>query len=183
LLSLTDPKWSELKSTYGNGIRVAELLSLAKGGAPSPTWYDELFQELLHQYTVSEAAYAAIPHLVEIADEREELREQLLMLIGACYAFSQTPEATPITAELEENWRGAARQAIPIMGGVLGRSQPSQSNLRYLFSSLAALNGHYSLAVVLEALDSEIECPHCWDLIDLTRSNLYKPNPPETPEE
>jgi hypothetical protein len=134
---------------------VAELLSLAKSDAPPHTWYDELFQELLHQYTVSEAAYAAIPHLVDIASEREDLREPLLVLIGGCYAFSQTPEAAPIPAELEGEWHDAARQAIPIMGVVLSRSQPSQSILRYLFSSLAAFNGHYALAVALEALDIE----------------------------
>ena len=51
MLSLTNPKWGELKSNYGNGARVAELRWLAKSDAPSHTWYDELFQELLHQYT------------------------------------------------------------------------------------------------------------------------------------
>jgi hypothetical protein len=170
MLSLTSPKWSGLKSNYGNGARVAELLSLAKSDAPPHTWYDELFQELLHQYTVSEAAYAAVPHLVDIASEREDLREPLLVLVGGCYTFSQTPEAAPVPAELEGEWHDAARQAIPIMGAVLGKDQPSQSTLRYLFSSLAALNGHYALAVVLEALDVEVECPNCGALIELSKS-------------
>ena len=113
MLSLTDPKWGELKSNYGDGARVVELLSLAKSDVPSHTWYDELFQELLHQYTVSEAAYAAVPHLVDIASEREDLREPLLVLIGGCYTFSQAPEAAPIPAEFEGEWHDAARQAIP----------------------------------------------------------------------
>ena len=172
MLSLTDPKWGELKSNYGDGARVAELLSLAKSDVPSHTWYDELFQELLHQYTVSEAAYAAVPHLVDIASEREDLREPLLVLVGGCYTFSQTPEAAPIPAEFESEWHDAARQAIPIMGAVLGKDQPSQSTLRYLFSSLAALNDHYDLAIVLEALDVEIECPNCGTFIEPSKSIL-----------
>ena len=177
MLSLSDPKWCELKSNYGDGARVAELLSLAKSNAPSYTWYDELFQELLHQYTLSEAAYAAVPYLLDIAGEREDLQEQLLVLVVACYTFSQAPEAAPIPAELEGEWHGAARQAIPIMGVVLGKSQTSQSTLRYLFSSLAAFNGHYALAVTLEALDVEIECPNCGGFIEPSKSilNMHYP--------
>lgn len=170
MLSLTDPKWGELKSNYGSGARVAELLSLAKSDAPPHAWYDELFQELLHQYTVSETAFAAVPHLVDIASEREDLRESLLVLVGGCYTFSQTPEAAPIPAELEAEWHDAARQAIPIMGAFLGKGQASESTLRHLFSSLAAFNGHYAFAALLEALDIEIECPNCGAFIEPSKS-------------
>lgn len=71
LLSLTDLKWGELQSTYGDGTRVAELLARADSGSPFVLWYDELFQELFHQYAVSEAAYAALPHLAALAQDRK----------------------------------------------------------------------------------------------------------------
>jgi hypothetical protein len=161
VLSLTDPKWSELQSTYGDGTRVAELLSHAASGAHFDRWYDDLFQELCHQYTVSEAAYAALPHLVSLARGNWEARKHLVVLAGSCYAFSQLPDAPPIPAELEEEWHATARDAIPLLTEVLSTGGLSESDLRYLFLSLAAFHGHHSLALALEALDAESECPNC----------------------
>jgi hypothetical protein len=158
---LTDPTWSKLQSTYGTGTRVAELLSLAASGAPFDGWYHELFQELCHQYTVSEAAYAALPHLVTLARDNKEARTQLLVLAGSCYAFSQLPEASPIPADLEVEWDAAARDTIPLLTEVLSTEGLAESDLRYLLFSLAAVQGHHSLALAIESLDAEIECPSC----------------------
>ena len=161
MLSLTDPKWSELQSTYGDGTRVAELLSHAESGVPFDRWYHDLFQELCHQYTVSEAAYAALPHLVALAQPDEAARKHLLVLAGSCYAFSQLPDAPPIPAGLEEEWHAAAREATPLLAVVLSTDQLPEPDLRYLFMSLAAVRGHYSLALAIEALDCESQCPNC----------------------
>jgi hypothetical protein len=70
---LTDPMGSDIPANYTNGARVAQILSRAESGEPSEGWYDELFQELCHQYTVSMASYAAAPHLLRLARERPEL--------------------------------------------------------------------------------------------------------------
>jgi hypothetical protein len=59
-----------MSGNYGIGSSVAQLLSKAESGDPLGAWFDDLFQELLHQYTVSEVAYAAVPHLVQIASKR-----------------------------------------------------------------------------------------------------------------
>ncbi len=166
MLSLTDPQWDGLLSTYGKGARVAELLALAESGLPLDRWYDELFQELCHQSTVSEAAYAALPHLVILAREREEARKHLLVLAGICYACSQLPDAPSIPAGLDQEWHAAARDAVPLLATVLAAGQHSESDLRYLAMSLAAFNGHHSLALAIEALDSEIQCPNCGTVFD-----------------
>jgi len=160
--------WRELQSTYSDGTRVAELLALAQSDIPLDRWYDELFQELCHQYTLSEAAYAALPYLVLLARDREDARKHLLVLAGSCYASSQLPDAPPVPAGLEHEWHTAARDAIPLLAEVLSADQPSESDLRYLAMSLAAFNGHHSLALAIEALDSEIQCPNCGTVFDWT---------------
>ena len=169
MISLSDPQWGELQCTYGDGTRVAELLALAESGNPMDRWYDELFQELCHQYTVSEAAYAALPHLVSIARDRKEVRKHLLVLAGCCYASAHLPDTQPVPAAWEADWHAAARDAMPLLADVLSAAQPSESDLRYLAMSLAAFNGHYSLAFAIEALDTEIQCPNCGAVFDLTR--------------
>lgn len=166
MIELTDPKWSELKGNYGNGTLVAGLIAQAQSGAPIDEWYGDLFQGLCHQETVSQAAYAAAPHLVNIAAAPGAPRLDLLILLGACYANSVSPiptdleekwheparHALPLPAELEEDWCASARQAIPLLAGLLIEPHP-EVELRYLFACMAAFHGYQWLAKKLETLD------------------------------
>jgi len=166
VIELTDLKWNELGGNYGNGAHVAELITKAMSGAPIDEWYEELFQGLCHQETVSQAAYAAAPHLVKIAASPGAPRKDLLILLGACYANSESPipteleedwhapakKATQLSTEIEEDWRASARQAIPLLAELLAEPQP-ELDLRYLFSCLAAFHGYQWLAKKLETLD------------------------------
>ena len=154
MIELTDPKWSELKGNYGNGTLVAGLLAQAQAGAPIDEWYEDLFQGLCHQETVSEAAYAAAPHLVKIAASPVAPRKDLLILLGACYSNSDSH----IPTELAEEWHASARKAIPLLAEILAEPQP-ELELRYLFASLAAFHGYQWLAKKLETLDVDTD----WD--------------------
>ena len=166
MIQLTDPKWSELKGNYGNGNVVAELIAQAQAGAPIDEWYEDLFQGLCHQETVSQAAYAAAPHLVKIAAVPGAPRMDLLILLGACYANSDSPspidlveewhessrEAIPLPTEFEEEWLASAREAIPLLAELLAEPHP-EVELRYLFACMAAFHGYQWLAKKLETLD------------------------------
>jgi hypothetical protein len=165
MLEVMDPRWSQLGSNYTNGEHVAQLIGQAQAGAPFDDWYDDLFQELCHQYTVSEAAYAALPHLVRQAKSRPDCAKELLILAGACYGYSQATQMTPIPPDLEAEWNQATRQAIPLLGNLLAQPQASEVELRYLLSSLAAMNGCPALANAIDGLDCDIECPNCGTIV------------------
>lgn len=154
MLSLTDPRWLHFQANYTDGGRVANLLAQAESGEPLDNWCDELFQELCHQYTVSEAAYPAGPHLVRLAKENMELRKPLLVLLGACHTFSEPLKTHPIPTEFVPEWHSSSREALPLIASLLAQPQPSESDLRYLLSSLAAISGYPSLASAIEGLDS-----------------------------
>lgn len=47
--------------------------------------------------------------------------------------------------------------SIPLIAGLLAQPQQSESDLRYLLSSLAAVSGYPSLASAIEALDASLE--------------------------
>jgi hypothetical protein len=153
MLVLTDPRWRQFRANYTDGGRVANLLAQAESGEPLDRWYDDLCLELCHQYTVSAAAYPAAPHLVRLAVLREELRKPLLVLLGVCHAFAEPADPGPVPAAIEDAWYVAAREAIPLIAGLLSDPQPSESGLRYLLSSLAAVNGYPSLGAAIEGLD------------------------------
>jgi hypothetical protein len=70
MLSLDDPRWTQLKGGY----RVLYdprpmLLQLEAGTDTEQAWHD-LWNELHHQGDVGEASYAAVPHLVRIHRQR-----------------------------------------------------------------------------------------------------------------
>lgn len=166
MIELTDPTWSGLKGNYGNGAEIAALIAKAQAGAPVDEWYEDLSQGLCHQETVSEAAYAAAPHLVKIAASPEAPRLDLLILLGACYAHTDFPiltnseeewhaptrRAFSLPAEIEVEWISSARESIPLLIELLAEPLP-ELELRYLFSCLAAFHGYQWLAKKLETLD------------------------------
>jgi len=153
MLSLSDPVWQQYQANYTDGARVAGLLSRAEAGEPPDRWYHDLFQELCHQSTVSEAAYPAAPHLVRLADSRPELRKHLLVLLGCCHAFSEPGMRQSLLPEVVRDWRDSAADAIPLIAGLLAEPQTSESDLRYLLCAMAAFQGFPGLGAAIEALD------------------------------
>jgi hypothetical protein len=64
MLALTDRRWQQLHGGYR--IPFDASVPLAQLEAGKPVW-DQLWEELHHQGDVGEASYAAVPHLVRIA--------------------------------------------------------------------------------------------------------------------
>jgi hypothetical protein len=153
MLSLSDPSWRQFQANYTDGGHVAILLRRAESGEPLDSWYEDLFQELCHQYTVSEAAFPAAPHLLRQASAHPELRLHLLVLLGSCHAFVEPARFGAIPAEAAQEWRASAAEAIPLIAALLARPQPDEEELRYLLCSLAAVQGYPGLASAIEALD------------------------------
>jgi hypothetical protein len=58
-------------------------------------------------------------------------------------------------ADIGEEWRASAGAAMPLVADLLAQPQPTESDLRYLLSALAALGGYPSLASAIEGLDYE----------------------------
>lgn len=66
MLPLTDKRWQQLQGGYRAPFDASVPLAQLEAG--EPVW-DKLWQELHHQGDVGEASYAAVPHLVRIAQE------------------------------------------------------------------------------------------------------------------
>ena len=153
MLSLSDPTWRRYKANYTDGAGVASLLWRAERGEPLANWYDDLFQELCHQYTVSEAAYPAAPHLVRLANAHPDLRLDLLILVGSCYTSAEPARFAAIPVEVSQEWRSSAESAVTLIAAMLTEPQTDETELRYLLSSLAAVKGYPGLAMAIERLD------------------------------
>lgn len=92
MLALTDPLWSKLDHAYGLGDineTVAELVA---------DWDEDVAAELFwgslcHQSTLYGATYAAIPHLLAIAepDDAGPQRKEIAIFLGAVALNAQQP--------------------------------------------------------------------------------------------
>jgi hypothetical protein len=70
MLSLEDPRWTQLAAGYRLPFDPRPLLArLETESDPGPVWR-ELWDELHHQGDVGEASYAAVPHIVRIYRHR-----------------------------------------------------------------------------------------------------------------
>jgi len=154
LLQLDDPQWAQYKGNYTSGANVAKLISDLRIGSPTGDRYEEIFQELLHQYTLSEVAYASVPHLVEIAENNLYPRKEIMVLVGGCYAHSTDPGAPEIPPLLVESWMDAQTRSLPIILNVLEEQQLDGNDIRYLLSSLAAIKGQNEMSIAIEALET-----------------------------
>ena len=71
MLSLDDPRWVQFRANYTDGVQVAKLLEQAQSGEPLDKWYDDLFQEIGHQYTVSIGDRAADCSII-VCDQEDQ---------------------------------------------------------------------------------------------------------------
>ena len=129
MLSLSDPTWRQYKANYTDGASVAGLLRRAEAGEQLANWYDDLFQELCHQYTVSEAAYPAAPHLVHLANDHPDLRVHLLILLGACHASAEPAQLATVSPEAAQEWRSSAERAVALIAALLIEPQLDETEV------------------------------------------------------
>ena len=150
MLALDNDLWVDLAGNHRDGSQVAALLRQAVTGADLDIWFEYLVQELIHQYTVSEAAYAALPHLVQLAEAYPAWRADLLILAGVCVSYGNQPPAA-IAEEYEADLSAAAGPARVMLGELLSHEQDSDSDVVYLLSALAAFHHCRELARSIEA--------------------------------
>jgi hypothetical protein len=162
MLSLNDPRWSTLQSNYTNGAQVARLLVKLEMDKLEEEEKERLWQELCHQYTASQAGYAAIPHLVRIAGESASQRAlELLGQAAHILACLHLPGSDPVPEFLTDGVELAYQQGIEVVGAILAAADPAQEEVHYLLASLASLLKFPDLYFLLEGADMPYECPNC----------------------
>ncbi len=165
ILSLDDPRWSELKHAYGTAGDIPALLEQLKSTPPqkgydSEPWFS-LWSALCHQYDVYPASYAAVPHIIAAAAERiPQERLDHLLLSGSIEAFSHLDDAPPIPDELKEAYVSALNQAKALTLDCL-RLEWDETGLRTLLGAATAFSGKPQLGCAIFELEQETECPHC----------------------
>jgi hypothetical protein len=153
-LPLTDPRWSELRSSYDGTQDVVDWLNEAyqEGGLSSERLGD-LINEVQHQGGTSTAMYAVAPHLIALA--RRASPDDALTLLshaGVIYANSHGPGAVSCPAFLREEFIASASEGANMLSPLLPLVTDFD-NYKWAVAGLAGFIGHHSFARFLDGLD------------------------------
>lgn len=152
-LSVTDPRWSELRSSYGSTEDVVAWLTEAEQEGLSSERLGDLINEVQHQGGTSTAMYAVAFHLIALAG-RATPQEALALLThaGVIYANSRRRDAVPCPTFLSEEFRASASEGAKLLAPLL-RLATDFDAYKWAVAGLAGFLGHHEFAHFLDGLD------------------------------
>ena len=161
MLALDDVEWSRLSHAYGPASDTPKLLTdLAHSPGPkadyrSEPWFS-LWSSLCHQGDVYTASYAALPHVVEIADTADgTIAFDFFALPAAIEVARQNGRGPAIPDHLADAYHAAIAR---LMDSVF-RHKDDPWDEPTLLSAIAAQaisKGHADVAEAIINLDSDI---------------------------
>lgn len=171
-LSLTDPRWSELQSSYGDTADVVAWLTHAQQESDlSDERIGDLINEVQHQGGTSTAMYAVATHFISLA-HRASPKAALALLshAGMIYADSDRPGAVACPNFLQEEFAASASDGAQQLTQLLPLAEGFDA-FKWGVAGLAGFMGHRSFARFLDGLDLFQGQFH--------HSSMDKPFPPE----
>jgi hypothetical protein len=153
-LSLTDPRWSELRSSYGGTDDVVAWLAEAyQQRGLSGERLGDLINEVQHQGDTSTAMYAVAIHLIELA-RRASAEDALTLLThaGVIYANSSSPGAVSCPGFLQQEFTASASDGAKMLAPLLTLATDFDA-YKWAVAGLAGFLGHHSFARFLDGLE------------------------------
>lgn len=153
-LSLTNPRWNELRSSYGGTEEVvAWLMEAQQAGGLSGERLGDLINEVQHQGGTSTAMYAVAAHLIEFA-RRASQAESLALLTqaGIIHAASTGPGAVPCPEFLRDDFAAGAPEGAKLLAALLPLTTDFDA-YKWAVAGLAGFLGHHRFARFLDGLE------------------------------
>ena len=173
MLEIKSKLWEKLHSSIsGNGLMSMNLLNDIAGGDESA--FDELLNQVCHQFKVEEVAYAAVPHLVEIAKNgSRNVKIESLRIVGYVAAsigndsFASN-HSNKIPEHLKDFYNKAIKSALQLATELINEKILEKRNSLEVMGVISALSGHANFAMIafMAGYDSKIECPECGEYIE-----------------
>lgn len=167
--SLDSTKWATLSTFFGDPSDLPGHLRRwqdALGTSTEEDVYADFYECFLHQATITDAAYAVVPYIVEALDQRRTKRVfDYVTDLGLIEANRLTPHSPKMPEGLDIKYADAIARAQSHAVGLLSVDRP-KPDFRYLLCAIAGLYGHPVLAFILFHLDCITgECANCGEQV------------------
>jgi hypothetical protein len=140
MLSLDDSRWNEMAGPLGPSIDVRDRLQqLEKASDPTMIWPD-LWQSIVHQGTIGEASFAAVPHLVRI-ERLSSTRHWQTYALGATVDLARGRGANPECPEWLEDSYLDALDELRLLGIAALRDSQDLTMVRAILGLIATVSG------------------------------------------
>ena len=152
-LALSDPRWQDLRTSYGDTTDIVAWLTDAQKDGLSDDRLGDLINEVQHQGGTSTAMYAVATHLIALA--RRVTPEAALVLLthaGIIYANSEGPGVVPCPEFLQHEFTASATIGADSLAPLIPLATAFDSFKRAI-AALAGFTGHHSFARFLDGLD------------------------------
>lgn len=171
MLPLDGPRWLSFKVFFGESAELPRRIKAWQTGIATkrePTLRAELTEQFLHQFSITEAAYAAVPHvIVTLASLPPRRRLEALAEVGLVEAARQGDGTPRIPHGLSGAYTASIERARA-MSLELFSLKWSKDEFRHLLSFTASLHGHGVLGELLFNLGClGGSCPSCGEFVHL----------------
>ena len=171
MLPLDSPRWNSFRIYFDLPQQVPQRLASwrdAIGGPDEDPLWTDLREQFLHQGTITDAAYAAIPYLVQELDRLTPTKRfEYLVDVGLAESARQTAGAPVLPPDLADAYHAAIVRARQLALECLS-VEWSKVEFRYLLSIIASLHGHGVMGDLLFSFDTIWErCPSCGELVHI----------------
>jgi len=154
MISLDDPKWRDLDGGYR--VRYDASVDLKKLEAGEDVW-EVFWNELHHQGDVGEASYAAVPHLVRIAESAPKRDWNLFGLVSIIEVERHRKGNPPVPSWLEADYNESLTKLLSLAFKELATSSDLMT-IRSALAAVALAKGDLRLgAVLIHLCSSEID--------------------------
>jgi hypothetical protein len=146
----------------GPGAYPVPQVLQALGDDPSDLdLFREMWPELCSEETTYDAAFAAMPYLMDFAARLGTAEADEYLIVAGLIATY----ASDVPSDLEQGFGAAMQRGLTLALERL-ESCKTDAHLRYLLASVAAMRGRTDLAEVLQDLDAIQEpCPTCGTVV------------------
>lgn len=181
MFPLDSPDWRQFHTYFGTPEEVPQRLLAWKHSIGSPdeerSWYN-LYEQFLHQMTITDAAYAVVPHIVAELHRIEPRKRfdcclmELAIIESARQSRGSSAKLPPTLAqEYYESIKVARQYAVELLS-----LSWTKVDFRFVISIVASLHDHGRLGDLIFNLDAICaDCPDCGQTIypELVRDSGY----------
>lgn len=157
MLSLDDPRWSELQHAYGAATDIPSLLgqlsTLPSTKGDAEPWAS-LWSSLAHQGDVYSASFAAVPHVIAALETDPLNADWSYFGFPAWVECSRARGNVPIPNDLDLAYRRALSKLPKLVGEASKRPWDEEFLLQAL-AAIAVAKGQPAIAEAVMELNSE----------------------------
>lgn len=158
MLSLDNPRWSELQHAYGNASDIPALLKqladLPSAENDKEPWFS-LWSSLAHQGDVYSASFAAVPHVIEALASAPSKADFSYFQFPAWVEVCRAKKSVPVPEDIAPAYFESLSR-LPALVAAAASRQWDEGDLRCALSAVAAAKGQPVVAEAVLELSPDV---------------------------